>query len=132
VARQGAGLGHTAGVGITGRAEAGVRDIVAGTVGRAPGVFVAHVGEWWAGEVILSIRGSVGEEIMNQLDVRIRGQECREEGDVFGAYSEQIRRWNHQHERLIFWYGCGNSVEGILGVREIEVLVMSSCSSLCV
>ena len=57
VARQWVGLGHAAGVGITGRAEGGVHDIVAGTVGRAPGVFVAHFGERRMGEVILSRSG---------------------------------------------------------------------------
>jgi len=59
VARQGVGLGHAAGVGITGRAEAGVHDVVAETVCRAPGEFVAHVGERRVGEVVLSTRGLI-------------------------------------------------------------------------
>ena len=53
MAGQGLGLGNAAGVGKTGLAEVGVDDIVARTIGRAPGVLVANIGEWWMGQVIL-------------------------------------------------------------------------------
>ena len=59
VARQGIGLGHTAGVGLTCRTEAGVHDVVAGTVSRAPGELVAHLCERWMGEVVLSTSGLI-------------------------------------------------------------------------
>ena len=59
VARQGIGLGHTAGVGLTCRAEAGVHDVVAGTVGGTPGILVAHLGERRVGEVVLSTSGLI-------------------------------------------------------------------------
>ena len=52
--RKGIGLSDAAGVRPTSLAELRVFDVVAGTVGRAPGVFVAHVGERWVGQVILS------------------------------------------------------------------------------
>jgi len=45
VARQGIGLGNATGVGVAGLAEVRVHDVVAGTVGGPPAVFVAHVGE---------------------------------------------------------------------------------------
>ena len=50
---QGEGLGNAAGVGETGFAEVRVHDVVTGTIGGAPGVFVAYNGEWRVGQVIL-------------------------------------------------------------------------------
>jgi hypothetical protein len=54
MARKGIGLGNAAGVRVTSLAEVGIHDVVSGAVGGAPGVFVAHVGERWMGQVILS------------------------------------------------------------------------------
>lgn len=51
--RERLGLGNAAGVGFASLSEAGVRDIVAGTVGRAPGVFVTDETERWVGQVVL-------------------------------------------------------------------------------
>ena len=54
MARQGVGLGNTAGVRVARLAEVGVGDVVAGAIVGAPGVFVAHTGKWGMGQVILS------------------------------------------------------------------------------
>lgn len=53
MAREGIGLGNAAGVWKAGLAEVGVHDIVARTVGRAPSVFIADLGERRVGQVIL-------------------------------------------------------------------------------
>jgi len=53
VVRERLGLGNAAGVGLASLAKVGVRDIVAGTVGRAPGVLVTDHGERGVGQVVL-------------------------------------------------------------------------------
>ena len=60
VTRKGVGLGNATGVWVASLAEVRIYDIVAGTIGRAPGVFVAHVGERWVGQVILFTCGLIG------------------------------------------------------------------------
>jgi hypothetical protein len=51
--RKGVGLGDATGVRSTGFAKLRIDDIVAGTVGRAPGVLVTHVSEGRMWQVIL-------------------------------------------------------------------------------
>lgn len=46
-------MGNATGVRSASLAEVGTYDIVAGTVGSAPGVLVAHVSEGRVGQVIL-------------------------------------------------------------------------------
>ena len=62
VARQGIGLGHAAGVWLTGRAELRVHDVVSGAIGGTPGVFVPDLGERGMGQVILSTRFNLGQK----------------------------------------------------------------------
>ena len=117
VARQGIGLGHAAGVGVTGRAEGGVHDVVSGAVGRAPGVLVAHIGERGVREVVLSTSGLIWKEIMNQVDVHILKAEIRTRelslsgmeaarthfnGRVFQSRSKlSLRETREGHENLL-------------------------------
>ena len=42
-------MGNAAGVGLASFAEIRVHDVISGTISRAPGVFIAHIGKWRVG-----------------------------------------------------------------------------------
>ena len=95
VVRQGLGLRNATGVVVASFAELGVRNIVAGTVGRAPGVFVTDDAERWMGQVILFTRDLVRDTSHKSVDVRILKSRDQDPGNInYGRITYTFQRWS--------------------------------------